>query len=104
VLRALRAHAGELARNDYAAAYEGRARAARVLGMERTFGFGAPGAGGPPYAELLTEVRRDDGEWWLSAPRELSFADPLADADRDVPVGWWLDEPSVAERRRRLVA
>jgi LmbE family N-acetylglucosaminyl deacetylase len=110
ILRALAAHEGEVSRNDYAAAYQGRARAARVLGVERIFGFGEPKPDGPyaflttetsPYAELLTELQRAADGWYLSSPRVLDARDPLPGADADVPIGWWLDEPSVRERRQR---
>jgi LmbE family N-acetylglucosaminyl deacetylase len=111
VLRALAAYEGEVARNDYAAAYEGRCRADRVLGVERTFGFGEPRGDGPysflleeqrPYAELLTEVVRVGEAWCTARPRIPEFADPLAGADPGLPIGWWLEEASVRDRMRRI--
>jgi LmbE family N-acetylglucosaminyl deacetylase len=113
ILRALAAHRGELARNDFAAAVAGRARAARVLGVERAFGYGEPTAGGPaahllddprPYAELLTEAMRVDGEWVAARPRTPDFTDPLGPARPRRAIGWWLAEPSVQERARGLRA
>jgi LmbE family N-acetylglucosaminyl deacetylase len=63
----LAAHRGELERNDYPELLRARAIAARVLGAERVFGFGAPRRQ-EPYAELLA----DDGP-----PRTLDLAAPL---------------------------
>jgi hypothetical protein len=60
-----------------------------VLGVERVFGFGEPKADGPfayllnerrLYAELLMEVMRVDGDWWLGVPRTPDFCDPLRPA------------------------
>jgi LmbE family N-acetylglucosaminyl deacetylase len=94
---ALRAHAGEVARNDYVALLRARAVAARVLGAERVFGFGTPGRPGA-YAELLTEVAFAAGEWWAGAPREPDPAAPLAPVPRERPLGWWLAAPSFRDR------
>ena len=94
---ALRAHAGELARNDYAALLRARAIAARVQGAERVFGFGAPGRS-VAYAELLTETAYAGGEWWAGAAREPDPAAPLAPVPRERPLGWWLDAPSFRAR------
>ncbi|MGH2969972.1 MAG: PIG-L deacetylase family protein [Solirubrobacteraceae bacterium] len=63
----LAAHSGELERNDYAELLRARAIAARVLGAERVFGFGAQRRP-ERYAELLA-----DG----GPPRVLDLADPL---------------------------
>jgi LmbE family N-acetylglucosaminyl deacetylase len=93
VLRVLGAHAGELARNDYAALVRARAIANRVLGSERVFGFGAE-MQPQPYAELLTEATVRDGAWLAGEPRALDPDAPLADAPGSVPLGWWLDQPS----------
>jgi LmbE family N-acetylglucosaminyl deacetylase len=93
----LRAHAGEIDRNDYAELLRCRAVGARVLGSERVFGFGAPGRPAR-YAELLTEAAFADGEWWAGAPREPDPADPLAPVPRDRPLGWWMREPSFRDR------
>jgi LmbE family N-acetylglucosaminyl deacetylase len=113
ILRALKAHEGEVERSNYPAVVEGRSRAARVLGVERAFGFGEPTKGGAnawlleerrPYAELLTEAIRHDDEWFAGGPRVPDFDDPLTSVEPAVPIGWWLAEPSVQERWRRLEA
>lgn len=113
VLTCLEEHRCELARSNYLAVVDGRSRAARVLGVERTFGFGEPKRDGPyayllddrrQYAELLTEVMRVDGEWFAASPRTPDFKEPLASARPDFPIGWWLSERSVHERRRSLTA
>jgi LmbE family N-acetylglucosaminyl deacetylase len=102
-LQVLAAHAGELARNDYAALVRGRAQANRVLGSERVFGWGA--AMRPePYAELLTEAAPDGaGGWTAGAARVLDPAEPLASEEpgpRTRPLGWWLDGESFTDRAR----
>ncbi len=96
----LRAHTGEVARNDYVALLRARAAASRVLGAERVFGFGAT-APPQPYAELLTEVIHADGEWWAGSARSLcpgARLDPIA---RDRRLGWWMDAPSFTDRFTR---
>lgn len=97
-LDVLRAHAGELERNDYAALLRSRAAAAHVLGSERVFGFGGPRRPGR-YAELLTEVGFADGQWWAGASRH---ADVAARAwfpiPRSRPLGWWMHAPSFTTR------
>jgi LmbE family N-acetylglucosaminyl deacetylase len=65
---ALSAHAGEVARNDYADLLRGRGVTSRVLGAERVFGFGSPRRAEEPYAELLA-----DG----GPPRVLDLEHPL---------------------------
>lgn len=95
-LEALRAHAGELARNDYAALVRGRSLAAHALGSEQVFGLGAGDRGGR-YAELLTEVAGGDGDWWAGAARELDASAPLAPVPRERRLGWWLRAPSFGE-------
>jgi hypothetical protein len=94
IRRALRAHTGELARNDFDRLLEGRAAANAVLGPERVFGFGS--AGRPAdYAELLTGVRWTPAEGWrLTAPQEFDGANPLR-AEPGADIGWWLHAPSV---------
>ena len=89
---ALEAHRGELARNDYRAVLAGRARANRALGPERVFGFGSAGLRSG-YAELLTQVIRRDGGWWLAAPARVPPDDPLAVGPRR-DVSWWVDAPA----------
>jgi hypothetical protein len=93
----LRAHAGEVARNDYVALLGARAVAGRVLGVERVFGAGSAG-GDRRYADLLTEAFFRDGEWWAGAPREPDLLDPLAPVPADRPLGWWMHEPSFGRR------
>jgi LmbE family N-acetylglucosaminyl deacetylase len=109
VLHALEAHRGEIDRSDYRAVVEGRARAARVLGVERVFGWGEPKPDGPfadllnerrPYAELLMEVMHVDGDWWLGAPRTPDFCDPLRPVRPSLPIGWWIHQASVRDRVR----
>jgi LmbE family N-acetylglucosaminyl deacetylase len=100
----LAAHAGELARNDYAALLRARAVANRTLGAERVFGFGSD-VRPEPYAELLTEVIHD-GEWRTGGARTLDPADPLAAAPpggawRSIPIAWWLYGASFFERAGR---
>lgn len=96
----LRAHAEEVARNDYVALLRSRAAASRVLGAERVFGFGAP-ARPEPYAELLTEVVFADGDWWAGPARPLLAGDGLQPIRRDRRLGWWMDAPSFTERLAR---
>jgi LmbE family N-acetylglucosaminyl deacetylase len=87
----LRAHRGELARNDYGRALRARAELAAVLGAERVFGWGTAGTG-DDYAEVLMEVLCDQLEDWpLAAPRRLDPAQPLAGAlPSGLEVGPWL--------------
>jgi LmbE family N-acetylglucosaminyl deacetylase len=103
ILWALSAHKGEVARNDYRGLVRGRSRANRVLGAERVFRFGAPQREGS-YAELLTEVIRQNERWLAAGPRTPALDQPLAGADGTLPVDWWLHELSVAERARRVSA
>jgi LmbE family N-acetylglucosaminyl deacetylase len=96
VRAALAAHAGEVARADYPALLEARARAGAVLGPERVFGFGAGPAAGAPYADILTELVRTADGWRLGRPRVLAAAADLAPgpAGRADPAPW-LDAPSL---------
>lgn len=96
ILTALRAHAGELERNDYARLVAGRGAANAVLGAERAFGFGAPGLR-EPYAELLCELILDDGRWHAAHPRILR-GDPLAGRAAGGELGWWLGEATMTTR------
>jgi LmbE family N-acetylglucosaminyl deacetylase len=100
VLDALGAYSGELARNDFAAMVRGRAEMNRVLGAERVFGYGAAARSDGAYAELLTEVVREGGEWLACAPRVPQLASPLADRRLELRFGWWIDATSVADRAR----
>jgi LmbE family N-acetylglucosaminyl deacetylase len=114
ILSGLAEYRGEVDRSDYQSALAGRCRAARVLGVERTFGFGEPKHDGPygflrddprPYADLLTEVMRIDDEWYACAPRIPDFGNPLASARPDLPIGWWwLEETSIRDRKHRIAA
>jgi LmbE family N-acetylglucosaminyl deacetylase len=90
----LEAYAGELSRNDYLRLLAGRAAANAVLGSERVFGFGSPGASPLPYAEVLTEVRHVDGRWMASAPHQLDEG-PFPDSLLHMDLTAWLDSPSV---------
>jgi LmbE family N-acetylglucosaminyl deacetylase len=92
IASALAAHAGELARSDYAALTEARARMNAILGAERVLGFGS-GRLEAPCAELLTDVRFDGAQWAWLAPRNLDPEDPLAGTPA-APIAWWLDRAS----------
>jgi LmbE family N-acetylglucosaminyl deacetylase len=98
-LDAVRAHAGELARNDYVALVRARAIAGRVQGSEQVFGYGAAAPPGQ-FAEVLTEVAFAGTEWWAGVPRELDAGAPLAPVPRDRPLGWWLRAPGFGDRVR----
>lgn len=99
-LAVLGAHGEEVARNNYVALLRARAVAARVLGAERVFGFGA--AGRPePFAELLTEVAFADGEWWAGRSRQLRAGDALDPFRPDRPLGWWMNGDSFTTRLER---
>lgn len=98
--RAVAAHAGEVRRAGYDDLLAARSRSAAILGVERVFGFGEP-AGGEPYAELLTEAFVVEGVWRLGRPRRFDPTDPVGVAG-DEAIDWWLEEASLATRRRRL--
>jgi LmbE family N-acetylglucosaminyl deacetylase len=95
----LRAHAGEIRRNDYTSYVRGRAAADRVVGSERVFGFGAR-MQRKPYAELLTEVAFEDGAFTAGDPRRLDPRRPLPRLTGGRPIGWWLNSRSLAYRAR----
>ncbi|HEY3728146.1 MAG TPA: PIG-L family deacetylase [Solirubrobacteraceae bacterium] len=97
---ALGAHARELARNRLDRLVESRATANALLGAERVFGFGLPGAQ-CEYAELLTLVSwRPERGWRL--PRSRSFDPSSPTAEGEGPdIGWWLHAPSVRSSLRR---
>jgi LmbE family N-acetylglucosaminyl deacetylase len=99
-LHVLAAHAGELARNDYADLVRCRAVTSRVLGAERVFGFGSHGLDAP-FAELLLELGMPAGEWVAYEPRTLDPERPLDGRPADRPLRWWLDEPSYRDRLER---
>jgi LmbE family N-acetylglucosaminyl deacetylase len=96
ILEALATHRGEVGRNDYADLVAGRARADRVLAAELVFGFGSRGLT-VPYAEVTTELVRDEGGWLLGSGRLLdpgaAFPPPSGPE-----VSWWLNAPSVSDR------
>lgn len=93
IAAALSAHAGELARNDYARLVRARAHANAVLGVERVLGFGTASAG-DDGAELLTDAVYDaEHGWRWLAPRRLDPARPL-DGEPVAPLDWWLRAPS----------
>ena len=96
ILRALEAHAGEIARNDYRDLVAGRARAARVLAAELVFGFGRQGLPGP-YAEATCEVVLDRGRWLLGSARVLDPAAPFASPSQTT-LDWWLHGRSAADQ------
>ena len=99
---ALSAHAGELARIDYARALEARARLSGLLGGERVFGYGRDIVD-PPLAEVLCALHRWDGEWWAGAPRALDQGTPLAGKRSERRLGWWLRSPGFSQTMRELV-
>lgn len=93
--RALGAHAGELARNDYTRLLRARAAVQAVSGPERVFGFGSAGAHAAA-AEVFCELLCDVGAGWpVGAPRRLDPRDALAPA-RPVgaDAGAWLQAPA----------
>jgi LmbE family N-acetylglucosaminyl deacetylase len=65
---ALRAHAGELARNDYTRLLRARAQAAATLMPERIFGYGSEGLPPDSLAEAVCDMVVGEGELLASAP------------------------------------
>jgi len=98
IKRALSAHVGELARNDFLALVEARARMNAILGPERVHGFGSPGSHAP-FAELLTYVSFAGSGWELPASRDFEPKHGL-DETGGMPIGWWLHGESVHQRFR----
>jgi LmbE family N-acetylglucosaminyl deacetylase len=94
-LHVLEAYAGELERNDYRRLVRGRAASNAVLGSERVFGFGSAAASGEPYAELLTEAVRRDGQWYAGTRRVLDLAAPLNSSTSNALLAGW-----ISDRRR----
>lgn len=95
VMHALDAYTGENARNDYRNMVLGRAKLNTVLGSEKIFGFGAEAAcPSQPYAELLTEVIKRDGEWMEGTKRILDPSNPLDKNVSQISLQWWIDSPS----------
>lgn len=75
-LHAVRAHAGEIERNDYVALVRARAVATRIQGSEQVFGYGSPGREGP-YADVLAELVFAGGGWRRGEPRVPDLARPF---------------------------
>jgi LmbE family N-acetylglucosaminyl deacetylase len=82
-LQVLECHVGEITRNDYRRLVIGRAEMNAILAPERCFGFGVKGID-YPYAELLTELTREEGKWRLGVPRLLDPSDPLRDGKEEM--------------------
>ncbi len=94
-LSALKQYTGENNRNDFTRLVRGRGVAATVLGTEKVFGFGAETASEAPYAELMTEVVRDNGKWMRGAPRILDpYSDSLFPKPTQTSLDFWMDAPS----------
>jgi LmbE family N-acetylglucosaminyl deacetylase len=85
----LEAHAGELARNDYAGLVRARAKVAAVLGAERVFGFGAA-ATSCVAAELLSETVFDGTAWRFADHRTLERSSPSVSTTGTEDAGWFL--------------
>jgi LmbE family N-acetylglucosaminyl deacetylase len=88
VLNALEAHRSQLARTDYRRVVRARAELSASLAPELLFGFGGGAKPEGRYAELLTEVFRDDGRWRLGMPRWLDPANPLSGSPDEAPISW----------------
>jgi LmbE family N-acetylglucosaminyl deacetylase len=89
VLNALEAHCSQLARTDYRRVVRARAELNASLAPELLFGFGDGGAPEAPYAELLTEVLRENGRWLLARSRWLDPTQALCGAHGgEVAVSW----------------
>jgi LmbE family N-acetylglucosaminyl deacetylase len=95
IVAALEAHAGEIARNDYLRLVGARGLANVVLGPELIHEFGAPGRDSE-YADLLSEVLRHQGGWWLGRPRDLDPANAF-DTEPHKKADAWVDAPSLSQ-------
>lgn len=102
--RALRAHSGENARNDYEKMLKAKAGHAAPLGSEKIFGFGASSASPKPYAELFTEVVRKNGAWEYGDARVLNCAEPLASSEPNPLIADWLHQKSPRQLMREYQA
>jgi LmbE family N-acetylglucosaminyl deacetylase len=100
IQHALAAHASELGRLALDSLLEARAVAAAGAGEERVRGHGVAVDRSLELAELLCEVVRTPGGWFLGQPRLFSAEEPLA-APSARPIGWWLEAESVHARLRR---
>ncbi len=93
--RALRAHAGELTRNDYVRLLRARAELGAVLAPERVLGHGSPGLPDGSLAEALCDIQLGgDGELLLTASALFDARAFGGGAPRPVGVAGWLDGPS----------
>lgn len=88
IIWALRAHHGELERNDYERLVRGRAEMNAALAPEVLFGFGSPDRARAAYADLLTEIVLDRGRCLLGAPRWLHPSAPVADPSENDVTSW----------------
>ena len=75
VIAALRCHATELERSDYARLVVARAEVTSILGPERVFGYGT-GPGSEHAAELLCETAFAPQGWSFGRPRRLDNESP----------------------------
>lgn len=96
VIEALAAHRGEIARNDYRDLVIGRAQMNKVLGPERVFGFGSKGIE-EKYAELITEIKKDQDKFFLTKPHFLNLHSPLTDQVIDKEITFWLNEKALRD-------
>jgi LmbE family N-acetylglucosaminyl deacetylase len=93
---ALRAHEGELARNDYPGLLRSRARAGAILLPERVFGYGSAGLPADALAEALCALALGDGGELLllgasTFDGRLGKPPPSGSA---IDAAGWLDGPS----------
>lgn len=71
---------GENERNNYRVMLAASRKVNAVRGVEQVFGFGANSPlRDVTHAELLTEVCRADGRWWIGEPRILEQAEPTGE-------------------------
>lgn len=80
---ALRAHAGEVTRNDYEELLAARARVQAILGAERVCGFGSGPASAEPFADLLEERAGSAGSGWHLPGGHVVGLGELVDPDPD---------------------
>ncbi len=93
--RALSAHRGELARNDYGRLLRARAELSSILLPERVFGYGSPGLPAGALAEAVCEVLAgENGELLLAPPVMFDARRFPAPAPAATGSARWLDGPS----------
>jgi LmbE family N-acetylglucosaminyl deacetylase len=92
IAAALAAHAGEMRRTDHVAALAARGRRTAILAAELALGFGSGAAPPGSRAEVVTELIRANGRWYLGLPRLLDPAAPLGPPSRR-GAGRWLAAP-----------